>query len=460
MQLFQSSVELPVPIEDAFAYHERLGALQRLIPPWENVKVESSDGSIKPGARVTLKTHLAGIPLRWVAEHRAYEPPTKFEDVALSGPFAAWHHQHLFRSIAPKATILTDHINYQVPLGRTGEVVGGGYVRRQLEAMFAYRHRVTRDDLTTLARYPLAPRKIAVTGSSGLVGRELMAFLSLLGHQPIPARRVVTDSKTTFTLEDPNRWEDCDVVVHLAGKSIADKRWSTQVKAELCNSRIGPTNALCQSLAASARPPKVLICASAIGIYGNRGNEPLDESSTTGNDFLAKLGKDWEAACQPAIDAGIRVVNLRLGIILTPRGGALSKMLLPARLGLGGPMGSGAQWLSWVSMDDVLGAIYHAMATDSVHGPMNIVAPNPVTNLSFAKTLGAVLSRPAFVPAPAAVLRLALGEMADALLLSSTRVQPAALLSSGYEFRFPKLDDALRHLLGFAQETSIIRTST
>jgi len=450
MQIFESSVELPVSIEDAFAYHERAGALQRLIPPWENVKVESSDGSIKPGARVTLKTYLAGIPLRWVAEHRAYEPPTRFEDVALSGPFAAWRHQHLFRSVAPNATILTDQINYQVPLRAIGESLGGGYVRRQLEAMFAYRHRVTCDDLTTLSRYSLAPKKIAVTGSRGLVGRELIAFLSLLGHQPIPAKRVGADAATTFTPEDPHRWDDCDVVVHLAGKSIADKRWSAKTKAELYNSRVGPTRALCQSLAASARPPKVLVCASAIGIYGDRGNEQLDESSTIGGDFLATLGTDWEAACQPAIDAGIRVVHLRLGIILTPRGGALSKMLLPAKLGFGGPMGNGAQWLSWVSIDDVLAAIYHAIATDAVGGPMNVVAPNPVTNLSFAKTLGAVLHRPAFLPAPALVLRLALGEMADALLLSSARVQPCALLSSGYEFRFPLLDDALRHLLGFA----------
>ncbi len=203
-----------------------------------------------------------------------------------------------------------------------------------------------------------------------------------------------------------------------------------------------------KKLASLTRKPKVLLCASAIGIYGDRGDETLDEQSSSGDDFLAQLATDWEQACQPARDAGIRVVHLRFGIVLSPRGGALSKLLTPAKFALGGPAGNGKQWWSWIAIDDCLGAIYHALATESLSGPVNLTAPQPVTNREFAKTLGHVLGRPALLPAPAPVLRLVLGEMADALLLSSCRALPKRLAETGYAFRFNHLEAALRHLLG------------
>lgn len=448
MPQFKSSIELPVSVEEAFAYHERVGALQRLIPPWEKVVVESSDQSIKPGSRVTLKAHVAGIPLRWVAEHRAYEPPNRFEDVSLSGPFPTWHHQHLFRSVAPDRSEMTDQIDYELPFGYPGALFGSSVARQKIDTMFAYRHRVTRDDLELASRYRLTPKTIAVTGATGLLGRELVAMLSLLGHDVHRADRSGSDEATRYTLKRADGWEGCDAVIHLAGKSIADQRWSTSVKEKIRTSRVEPTRRLCETLASLKRPPKTVLCASAIGIYGDRGDEMLDEASALGSDYLAEVGEAWEAACDPARDAGIRVVNLRLGIILTPRGGALAKMLAPAKVGLAGPMGNGKQWMSWIAIDDALGAIYHAMATHSIDGAMNVVAPQPSTNQTFAKTLGKVLSRPAFLPAPKFALRLALGEMADALLLASTRVQPAQLLATGYQFRFPELEGALRYLLG------------
>jgi uncharacterized protein len=448
MPRFKSTVELPVSINEAFAYHEREGALQRLIPPWESVTIESSDHSIKPGSRVTLKTRVAGIPVRWVAEHRSYEPPTKFEDVALSGPFASWHHQHLFQSVASNRTELTDQVAYELPLGSVGKLAGGSFVRKQLDAMFAYRHRVTRDDLALVERYNLDPQTIGITGASGLLGRELMSLLSLLGHRPFAGKREGSNANTIYTLSRPDSWDGCDTVIHLAGKSIADQRWTPKVKEQLRSSRVQPTRKLCETLAALKHPPKTLLCASAIGIYGNRGDETLNESASLGNDFLAEIGAQWEQACAPARDAGIRVVNLRFGIILSPRGGALAKMLTPAKLGFAGPMGNGKQWMSWIALDDAMGAIYHAMATPTLVDEVNVVAPHPDTNHSFAKTLGKVLMRPAILPAPAFALRLALGEMADALLLTSTRVQPHELESTGYQFRFPDLEPALRHMLG------------
>jgi uncharacterized protein (TIGR01777 family) len=197
-----------------------------------------------------------------------------------------------------------------------------------------------------------------------------------------------------------------------------------------------------------ATPPKVLVSASAIGFYGDRGDEILDENSPRGDGFLAEVACDWEAATEPASAAGIRVVHMRFGVILSPGGGALAKMLTPFRIGGGGIVGSGRQYWSWLALDDAVGAIHYALTTESLHGPVNVVAPNPVTNAEFTKTLGRVLSRPTIVPVPAFFARLAFGEMADALLLASTRVEPKRLVDSGYEFRHASLEDALRHMLG------------
>ena len=207
------------------------------------------------------------------------------------------------------------------------------------------------------------------------------------------------------------------------------------------------TRSLCESLAKLETKPEVLICASATGIYGSRGNEWLDESSSLGDDFLADVAREWENACQPAIDAGIRVVNARFGLVLSPKGGALQKMLTPAKFA-GGSLGNGRQWWSWIALDDVLGAIYHAIAKSSLSGPVNFVSSDPITNAGFAKTLGQVIGRPAIFPAPAFMLRAALGEMADALLLSSARVKPTKLTESGYQFRFNDLTQFLKYSLG------------
>jgi len=297
--------------------------------------------------------------------------------------------------------------------------------------------------------------KILISGSSGLVGRALVPRLTKGGHQVVRlvrARPAQGDAAVFWdpaagTL-DPAPLEGFDAVIHLSGESIATGRWTEAKKARIRDSRVGSTELLAGTIERLSRPPGVLLCASAIGYYGDRGDEVLKEDSAPGKDFLAGVCQAWEAASEPAAGKGVRVVRHRFGVILSAAGGALAKMLLPFKLGAGGRLGDGGQFMSWVAIDDVLGALDHALASKALRGPVNTVSPRPVTNAEFTATLGGVLRRPAILPMPAFAARLAFGEMADALLLASQRVAPERLLASGYRFRHPDLDPALRHLLG------------
>jgi len=295
-----------------------------------------------------------------------------------------------------------------------------------------------------------------ITGSTGLVGSALVPFLETRGHG---VTRLLRPSTGVQAKENDVQWDPAatrvdstalegrDVVVHLAGDNIASGRWTAAKKARIRDSRVQGTRVLCEAIAKLSQPPKAVLCASAVGFYGDRGEEVLDESSTPGKDFLADVCREWEAAAQPAADGGCRVVHLRIGVVLSPAGGALAKMLLPFKLGAGGKIGSGKQYMSWISIDDLVEVIHHAMVTEDLRGPVNAVSPTPVTNLEFTKSLGKVLSRPTLFPMPAFLARLAFGEMADAALLASTRVEPARLKETGYMFRHPGLAGALRHVL-------------
>jgi len=297
--------------------------------------------------------------------------------------------------------------------------------------------------------------KILISGSSGLVGRALVPHLTKGGHQvvrlvrapPAPGEAAVFWDPDAGTL-DAAPLEGFDAVIHLAGEGIAAGRWTEAKKARIRDSRVKGTALLAGRIERLSRPPGVLLCASAIGYYGDRGDEVLKEDSPPGKDFLAGVCQAWEAAADPAARIGVRVVRHRIGVILSPNGGALAKMLLPFKLGLGGRIGDGRQFMSWIAIDDVVGALDHALATKLLRGPVNTVSPNPVTNAEFTATLGRVLRRPTIFPMPAFAARLAFGEMADALLLSSQRVVPERLMTSGYRFRYPDLEAALRHLLG------------
>ena len=295
--------------------------------------------------------------------------------------------------------------------------------------------------------------KILIGGASGLVGTALIKALKPEGHEI--SRLVRHAPRDSSEIEwSPDRYsialariEGFDAVVNLAGESIAEGRWTDDKKRRIRESRVKGTRLLGDALANLTVPPKTFICASATGYYGNRGDELLTETSAPGDDFLSEVCVEWEKATAHAIEKGIRVVNTRFGIILDKEGGALGKMLPPFRMGVGGRIGDGKQWMSWIALDDVVGALVFALTNESIKGPVNFVAPNPVRNSEFTKALGSVLSRPTIFPIPGFGLRLLFGEMADALLLSGARVKPETLEQSAYPFKYPELMGALRHVL-------------
>lgn len=468
---FVRSLPLAHPRAAVFAWHERPGAFERLAPPWQRVRVVRTDGHVRDGARVELRAAVAPhpaldplarlvVPERWVVEHEGYVAGHVFRDVMRRGPFAAWTHEHrVADGDAPGTSVLTDDVSYALPFGPLG-ALGAPLAAAELARLFRYRHRVTAHDLARHAAAPAEPLTVAITGASGLVGTALTAFLTTGGHRvvrigraaphapgPNAAVRDVTWDPARDAL-DPAALEGVDAVIHLAGANVGE-RWTAEHKRAIAESRAQGTRLIAETIARLERRPRVLVSMSATGIYGDRGDELLDETSAPGTGFLADVARRWEASADPARAAGIRVVHPRLGVVLTPAGGALSKLLPPFQLGAGGPMGSGRQWWSTVGLDDVLGALHFLLFADALDGPVNLVAPEPLRNADFARTLGHVLGRPAFVPTPAFALKLLLGaEQAQAMLLDSQRVVPRRLLDAGYAFAAPTVETALRDALG------------
>lgn len=455
-QKFVRTVHLPASAEEVFDWHERPGAFNRLTPPWEAVKVLDHTGGIKDGAKVDLQIGMLGpIKQRWKISHQAYEYGKQFQDVQDEGPFATYAHTHRMHDNGGKTSTLEDEIEYSLPLGPLGNLFGDPFVKAKFERLFRYRHAVTRNDLVLHQQFRDHPRlNVAITGSSGMLGSALRHFLTTGGHKVTRVVREPVDDGNTV-LWDPKQEQfnpaalaGVDAVVHLAGENIGESRWSEARKQRILESRIKGTRLLAETLAAMPEPPKVLISASAIGVYGDRGDEWLNEASTTGDDFLSEVVQAWESALQPAIDAGIRVVKLRFGVILSLAGGMMSRLHLPYQMGVGGVVGSGDQYLSWIAIDDVIGIINHALLNEQVSGLYNAVAPQPVTNRAFTKTMGHVMNRPTIFPLPGFVVKLVFGEMGESLLLYGQRVSSQKLQQTGYKFLYPELESALRHVLG------------
>lgn len=454
--IFSRRTTIDAPAADVFRFHTRPQALERLTPPWMRMRVLERHGGITPGSRVVLDAPAGPFRARWVMEHRDYVEGKRFRDVQLSGPFQRWVHTH---SVEPVGAVsaLVDEIEYDLPMEPVGGLVAGNFVRHELERAFRYRHEVIAADLRRHRRFASSGSwRIGVTGSSGFVGAALAPYLSTAGHRIARFVRTPGSERSDdiyWSPEhrqlNPSTLEGLDAIVHLAGESIA-QRWTSARRQRIRQSRLDGTRLLVRTIEAMKRPPRVMVCASAIGYYGNRGDELLDETSSRGEGFLAQLVEDWEEESRPLRERGVRVVHARFGVLLSPAGGALQRLLFPFRAGVGGRVGSGEQWMSWIALDDCLGAIEHALFTESVSGVVNVVSPEPVRNAEFTRTLSQVLHRPAILPVPGFALRAVFGDMADETLLASQRVEPVRLRESGFSWRHASLERALRFELGRA----------
>lgn len=491
MPVFRYETHLPHPRAEVFRWFSRPGALVRLTPSFfGTILAEPSDG-INPGSTAAMGVGAPGglgtwlgsaagsvrgmVPIlpkwvrpeiRWNALHTELVPDVSFTDVMDSGPLASSTHNHTFSDGEPGTTVMLDEMHYELP-----SLVRGRWAHRAMEAelgrMFAFRERQLRADLAFHAGHAGEPVTIAVSGASGLVGRQLCALLGGGGHTVLKlVRRAPRAADEIFWdpdagVVDTEALARAHVVVHLAGHPIGG-RFTQATKDAIHQSRIRGTGLLARTLAslASDGVRRTLVSGSAVGYYGadpqagSSGDPtPLVESDPAGGDFLAAVCRDWEAACTPALSAGVRVVNVRTGIVLSAGGGVLQRLLPLYLAGVGGPLGE-KQWQSWVGIDDMAGIFAHAALSPSLSGAVNGVAPRPVTAGEFARILGRVLHRPAAVKVPAIGPKLLLGDQgATELALASQRVSSAKIQNSGFEFRHADLESALRHILGQQPES-------
>ncbi len=442
--------------ETVFAWHERPGALERLTPPWAIVDVLEKEGGIRDGGKVALRVHRGPTSFRWVLRHKDYVENEQFRAEQVSGPLKSWVHTHRFAPIDGGGTKLEDEIDLEAPLGAP---IGPGLVNRELGRLFRFRYRRLFTDLARHAQHASKPPlTVAITGASGLIGSNLADFLTTGGHRVI---RLVRDSRQLG--DDSIFWnpatgeidveglEGADAIVHLAGSSIASGRWTAARKRSIKQSRVRGTELIARTLATMSGGPRILVSASAVGFYGDRGSERIDETAPAGEGFLAEVCRAWEGALKPAERAGVRVTTLRTGVTLSRAGGALGQMLPPFRMGAGGRLGSGKQYLSWIDNDDLTAAIHHVLMTDSIRGPVNATAPHPVTNSTFTAALGRALGRPTVLPLPALAVKAAFGQLGTEALLWGQRVLPRKLTESGFTFFYEGVEESMRFQLGRAE---------
>lgn len=450
---YETHTDSPRP--EVFDWFERKGSFRRLMPPWEVAEEVRADETLEDGAQRIFRFPMGPIKMTWVAEHLGYQPPEKFEDIMKKGPFRSWHHVHRFIE-KDGGTVVHDEVDYKLPMGILGRIFGSRNVRNRLNRMFRARENRLIRDLERHSDFKHLDRKrILLAGASGLIGKQLAAFLDTGGHEiwrlvrrtPVAGQNEIEWNPSKGTIDD-SAIEGFDIVIHLGGAGIGDRRWTKSRMALIEKSRTESTGLLARTLASLKQKPEVFLVASAIGWYGNRGDEILDEQSEAGTGFLPETCLAWEASADAARQAGIRTIHARTGVVLDASGGALEKMLLPAKMGAGGPIGFGRQWFSWISMDDQIYALHHLVMSPNTEGAYNITSPEPLQQKNFAKALGRVLRRPAFMPTPPLAIWFLYGKMGVALTTESQRVMPTRLTEEGYRFQHQDAESALRDALG------------
>ena len=442
-------------VEKLFAWHTRQGAISRLTPPWTPMKMFSkSDNGIEKGVKVKFKLWFLKIPMIWESEHIEYKKNVLFKDRQIRGPFAKWEHTHRFIPDGKNRSIMEDEVEFKLPFGI---LIRPFYKMaiQEFEKMFSYRHRILKHDLENHTDSSKNLR-ILISGASGTIGQALIPLLQTSGYEVIVlARRKnsLIDGQELFWdpykgILDLEKAGQIDAVINLNGVDISNGKWTAKQKKLILDSRIIPTTFLAEKIKNLDKKPEVFISASAIGFYGHYPKKAVTESDKMGNLFISKVCRQWEDATLNAQKAGIRTILLRTGIVLTPLGGALAKMTLPFKLGLGVVLSHGRQYMSWISMEDEISAMLFILKNDKIKGAVNLTAPNPVTNKEFSKILARVFSRNVFFTMPEFLIKLIWGQMGKETLLSSIKVKPEKLLNNGFVIQHKTLFDALKAMFG------------
>ena len=451
----------PVSSHVLFNWHEMPGAFLRLNPPFEPVELISHTGGIKDGAQVKIKIPILGpIGIFWSLTHTGYVAGEKFEDHQVKGPFKSWQHRHLFKAISETESELHDEIQFSLPFSILSEPLFGWLFKRKLTKLFHFRHQQTKCDLTVIERYknsfPL-PQRYLISGASGFVGKSLVSFLLTAGHSVSILSRKDTTLFPSEVIQipwdpyqqelDSNAIEGFDHIIHLSGENVAS-RWSEKIKKRIIDSRVVTTLLLAETVKQLTKKPDSFISASGVGFYGTHTNSVVDENSPQGDGFLAEVVRLWENALSPLKDSSVRTYCARFGIILSPDGGALKKLIIPFMLGIGGPIGMGRRMMSCISKSDVVYGLYHLTASKTSRGPINFCVPTAVSNLVFSQTLARILKRPCVAFVPPFILKIIFGKMADETILTSQNVSPKSLKESGFSFSFPSIESILRFVTG------------
>ncbi len=440
--------------DDLFKWHERPGALERLSPPWDPVEVISRNGGIKEGGKVKMYMKAGPVKYIWKALHTEYEEGKYFRDIMEKGPLSEWSHTHSFIKNDENNSFLEDKIQFALPLKTHGINFFKRFIKKNLDSIFNFRHKTLGNDLHLHNLYGKEKKTILISGASGLLGSALTPFFTTGGHEVLHlVRREPENENEIFW--DPKKKKHgieksrkIDVIINLSGEHIGEGRWTDSKKKRIIDSRIDSTSLLIKLVSELDTPPEVMLSASAIGYYGGSEKEFVDENSSCGNDFISEVCNLWEDAALPVKKYGTRLVLLRIGVVLSPLGGALERMLQTIKFGVGGRLGNGKQYISWITTDDVINAIYFAMHNKEISGPLNLVTPTPVTNNSLTKSIGKILKRPTIFPVPALIIKVLFGEMGKEIVLSGVRVKPDKLINSGFTFLHEDLELGLRFMLG------------
>ncbi len=452
--IYIKRTRINAPVDKGFKWHEQDGAISRLTPPWAPLRLIRRDGiGIQKGVKVWFRLYIFKIPFLWKAEHIDYQENILFKDHQTQGPFSKWEHTHRFIPDGDNAFFMEDEVAFKLPLGLLSRPFYW-VAKKEFDRMFAYRHRVLKYDLEHSLE-PEKKKRILISGASGTIGSILVPYLRTCGHEVIRLVRKSGELEHDELFWDPyagtldlEKAGRIDVVINLNGVDISRGKWTQKQKQKIIDSRIIPTFLLVEKMSRLSYKPEVFISSSAIGFYGDGGDAVLTEKQNPGDCFISTVCDLWEEASRDAQKAGIRTVQLRIGVVLTPAGGALQRMEMPFKLGMGVRLSHGKQYMSWISMDDCLAAIRHIIHTPDIEGPVNLTAPEPVTNKLFSNTLAKIFSRKVFFVMPKFIALLLWGQLGKETLLTSARVIPQKLLNHKFKFQHTRLSEAFKDMLG------------